>query len=369
MAGHPRKTELALLLILVLTVAPLGAEEKWQTLGLLRVRDMTPFGINRLDFLPPHAVSSPPGTFAIELNYTHQNTWALSHNVREYLEERHRLRSEISPKDIQAIFELPGEAYLVDGEFDLLDLTLHYRFSPHFGAYLEIPYYSFDGGFLDAPIESFHDALSISDAGRPWVPRGQWLVLADLAGSQFLLTEPPASDFGDPVLGLRWSALERPERWNLVVEAAAKITWLDRERLISTGSNDYGVQVSWQRFFRRNALYLTGALVFFGTPERGLSDDHWLPTAIVGWERRLTRAVNFVAQLNASRSTIQKTELDELSANKYQGTLGLQWLYRDRVLRFGITENIANFDNTPDIGVTFSLAHIFRGGRRPAASP
>ncbi len=146
-------------------------EEEWRTIGLMRVRDMTPFGLNRLDMLPAHAAVLPTGSFAFELNLTYQNTWALSRNVDRYLEERGTKREEIGPAEVAAILALPGEAYLVDGEYGLADLTFHYRFSEHLGAYATIPWYDFENGFLDAAIEGFHTGIGISNAGRDYVPR------------------------------------------------------------------------------------------------------------------------------------------------------------------------------------------------------
>jgi uncharacterized protein DUF3187 len=66
-------------------------------------------------------------------------------------------------------------------------------------------------------------------------------------------------------------------------------------------------------------------------------------------------------QFYGSRSTVQETNLSELSANKYQVTAGLQWNYHGSVLRFGLTENIGSLNNTPDVGLTLSFGRIFAG--------
>jgi hypothetical protein len=340
----------------------------WRALGLLRVRDMTPFGINRLDMLPAHAVASTPGVFAFELNTTYQNTWALSGNVEEYLASRGPGRRPLTTEDVAAILALPGDAYLVDGEFGLVDLTLHYRVNRHLGLYATVPYYFFDGGFLDSTIESFHENFGFSTAARDLAERNQWQVVAKLDQRVILVAgEAPANDLGDPVVGLRWAFLEAPDRYNVVLETAAKIAWADEERLVSTGEHEWGTQLSLQRFFRRNALYLSLAAVYYRSPDPRLAADQWLPTVVAGWETRLTRHTNFILQFYASRSTVQNTPLEELSADKLQATVGIQWLYRGNVLRFGITENLANFHNTPDVGVTFSVARIF--GRTLAVGP
>src|SRR4029453_4909004 len=67
---------------------PPPPEDHWFHLGALRIRDLTPFGILRLDFLPAHAVTAKPGTWAFEVNLSYQNTYVLSQNVQDYLEAK-----------------------------------------------------------------------------------------------------------------------------------------------------------------------------------------------------------------------------------------------------------------------------------------
>ena len=355
-----------LIAICVLAPAVAAAEEDgWQTLGLMRVRDMTPFGLARLDMLPAHAVAATPGTFAFEINVSYQNTWALSDNVKDYLESRGVERGEITADDVAAIVALPGDAYLLDGELGLVDLTLHYRVSRHIGVYATIPYFIAGGGFLDSTIESFHDAVGFSSAGRELAPRNRFVAVAGLERTTVVLDEAPGSELGDPVFGLRYSLTPTPDRYNVVLEAAAKLALVDSSsRLVSTGLDDFGLQLSLQRFFTRNALHLSLAGVYFQSPDPGLSKDAWIPTVVVGWETRISKNVNFILQGYVSKSVVQETRLDELSAEKIQVTLGIQRLYRGHVLRFGITENLANFNNTPDVGVNLSVARIVFGSPR-----
>src|SRR5262245_36633555 len=177
-----------LVALCVFIPAAAGAEEGgWQRLGLMRVRDMSPFGIARLDMLPAHAVAATPGTFAFEVNVSYQNTWALSDNVKDYLPKRGVERGEITADDVAAILALPGDAYLLDGELGLVDLTLHYRITRHVGIYATIPYFFAGGGFLDSTIESFHDAVGFGSAGREFAPRNRWIAVASLEGAAIVI--------------------------------------------------------------------------------------------------------------------------------------------------------------------------------------
>jgi hypothetical protein len=78
--------------LLLVTCAAAQGEADWQRLGLFRVRDLTPFGLTPLAFLPAHSVTEAPHTFAVEFGVSYPNTWARSENVTEYLQARANFR-------------------------------------------------------------------------------------------------------------------------------------------------------------------------------------------------------------------------------------------------------------------------------------
>src|SRR5690606_5502493 len=105
-----------LLGLLALLVMPQGqAANEGAFFGLLRARDLTPFGYLRLDMRPAYSGTPAPGTWAIEAELAYQNTWALSEEVERYLTELPG-RRELGPAEYQAILDLPGENYLLDQE-------------------------------------------------------------------------------------------------------------------------------------------------------------------------------------------------------------------------------------------------------------
>lgn len=341
-----------------------STQENWRPVGLMRIRDMTPFGIVRLDLLPAHAVPANPGTFAFEMNVTYQNTYVLSENVSEYLEDRDKTRASLTAEDVESILSLEDDAYLLDGELGLVDLTLHYRVSQHLGVYGTLPYYFFDGGFLDSTIEGFHDSFGFSAANRDFVDRNRFFILAKIGDTRLLvLDEPRENDFGDPVFGVRYSLFAEPKTWNLLVEGAAKLALSGEERMISSGEHDFGAQATLQRFFKRQALYASLAAVYFQNPDNFFETTEIIPTLLLGYEIRLTRNTNGILQFYVSPSVFEDSTVPELTDKKYQVTLGFQSRRGNTVYRFGITENVSNFNNTPDIGVTLSLAQILPGRR------
>src|SRR6185503_3650043 len=111
-------------LLAALLASPAKAET--DLLGPLRIRDMTPFNLLRLDMLPAHAVAAGRGSWAIEANLSFSNTFVMSGNVRDFLQARGG-HGALTAADAEAILGLGEDAYYVDGEFGLLETTFHYR--------------------------------------------------------------------------------------------------------------------------------------------------------------------------------------------------------------------------------------------------
>ena len=224
--------------------------------GMLRSRDLTPFGFLRLDMRPAHAVTIEPRTFAFETELGYQNTWALSRNVETYLKtlEASGQRRSVDPALVQELHDLPGEGYLLDLESATIDFAVHYKFSGQWSAYAIATAVSYHGGFLDSAIEKFHDLAGFTTFGRHAIERNGTHLVYDLKSTQVTMLDPPqAQGFLDPTLGIRYSGIKLPRGWDMSMELAAKFA-IDGERtLLSTGREDYGFQASLRRIGRRNA--------------------------------------------------------------------------------------------------------------------
>ncbi|MFC4314158.1 DUF3187 family protein [Steroidobacter flavus] len=347
----------------VLGCSPAMGAEAGEFYELLRARDQTPFGFLRLDMRPAYAGSLEKGETAFEVEVGYQNTWASSPNVEKYLTSlESQGRRALGAAELQAIRDLPGENYLVDLESATLDIIVHYKFAEHWTGYLIASGVSYQGGFLDSTIESFHDAFGFSSFGRPAVRKNQINYIYDLKGAQLASLDAP-SDGGvlDPTLGVRYAGWGLPDRWALSLEAAVKVPVDGTRQMLSTGHYDYGLQASLQRHGDRHAVYVDVAAVYYGgTDFPARQDAQVIPTLIVGYEYRLTPTTNINLQAYASTSADSKrlTDLDELTGNKYQYSLGIRHRRGRALLTFGVTENVQNLNNTPDIGFQLGIAYL-----------
>ncbi len=345
------------------------ADDGGQFYGLLRSRDLSPFGFLRLDMRPAHAVSIEPGTWAVETEIGYQNTWALSPEVERYLQSLEPSgRRRIGPEEVQAIQELPGENYLLDIETALVDVTVHHKLSPDWTAYAIVSAITYQGGFLDSTIEQFHETFGFSSFGRPAVARNDAILIYDLKGAHVVLLEKP-TDGGltDPTVGVRYTGFQPLRDWRLSLEAAAKIPLAGRRLLLSTGRADYGVQMSLQYPGSRHAIYMDAAAVYYaGASQPAPQDSQIVPTLVVGYEYQLTAHTNVNLQGYVSKSVYShdQTDLDELTGTKYQYSIGLRHRWDNLIFTFGITENVQNVNNTPDVGVQLGVAFVRKANDR-----
>jgi hypothetical protein len=338
-------------------------EDNGQFYGLLRQRDLSPFGFLRLDMRPAHAVSIQPGSWAIETEIGYQNTWALSPEVEDYLVSLEPTgRRHIGPAEVQAIEDLPGENYMLDIETALFDVTFHYKLSRDWTAYAIASAITYQGGFLDSTIEQFHDTFGFSSFGRPAVARDQATLVYDLKGAHVVFLEKPTDGgFLDPTFGIRYTGWQPLQNWQLSLEAASKVAVSGKRLLLSTGRTDYGVQASLQHPGNRHAFYVDLAAVYYsGATQPAPQDSQIIPTLVLGYEYRLSARTNLNLQAYVSTSVYsdEQTDLDELTGMKYQYTLGVRHRFESMVFTFGFTENVQNVNNTPDVGLQLGFAYV-----------
>ena len=330
-----------------------SASPEYPKFGLLRERDLSPFGFLRLDMRPAHAVWAPPGTWGIEVLVGYQNTWMLSPNVEQYFESLPG-RRPLTTADVDAIRALPGEAYLVDLELGLVDMALHRQITKHWSVNATISGVSYRGGFLDSTIEGVHKAFGIGLFGRPAVARNSLNVILDLkrVNSPLLLNAPSDGGLLDPTFGVRYSFAEAPSSWNLVLEGAVKVPIDGQREFLSSGSTDVGLQATLQRFAGRHAGYVSAAAVRAKVGSLTSNDrSQIVPTYIFGYEYSVSQKTGVVAQLYASRSVFKRedSDLEDLLATKYQVSLGVRHRIDASVFSFAITENIKS-NSVPDVG-------------------
>lgn len=349
---------LTILLLASLYASPAVAAET-DMLGPLRLRDLTPFALQRLDFLPAGAAASYPRGWALEANLSYTNTFIMSENVADYLQDRAE-RAPLRAADFDQLAAAEGDAFYFDGSISVLNLAMHYGISEQLALYAIVPVHRYHGGSLDATIESFHRKAGFDDFGRDLVARDQFQGFFKIGNHVTeLRAAPRGTGFADPVVGVRRRGLALGE-WDVVLEAAIKLPWGANDPLFSSGRADAGVQASVQRQWEENALYFSLSHVYFGGSDNfGTSLHRQIPALSGAWETRIGRTTSVILQFSAARSIFSGDTDPELAANQYQLSAGVRHASGNMHYTFALTENIVNFNNTPDIGFHFGIGMAY----------
>lgn len=343
--------------IALLSALNLAAADDPPFIGPVRVRDLSPISMLRLDFIPAHACSDDPSLTVLRINHSDANVFMVSGTAETYLESRRRNQG-LTASDVKALLQGPSDFFIFDAELAITDIEFIRALSERTQMRIEWPLLSRGGGFLDHTIEQFHSSTGLPAADRDLIDRNDVNIAARINGKTFALTgRDTHTTSGDPTISIQHS-FPIGSHADVIVETAAKVALGGERGYFSSGASDLGVQLSAERRFRRNALYGGVSFVRVGNGHVfrvfQLSNS---PSVIAAWEHRFGSRTWFIAQTTWSRETLKPATNSPLDDDRIQMTAGIRHRIGPRMIAtVALTENLIHFKNTPDIGVHASLA-------------
>lgn len=336
-----------------------GLDSDWIPVPF-RVRNQTFPTLLVMGFSPRPAYAIPHGAWAVELNVSRSNNFQQSLNVEQYLRGRDIGREPLQGEDFDAILAMEGDRFYVDGEITVVDLGFHHGLTDRLGLAIRVPWYGYGGGFMDSMIYGFHDAFGLGQAGRDFVAEDQFQVLVGFGDEVYLVDGAPTSGgFGDPVATLHYTFPNRPAGWTLGLEGGFKAPIADSGDNLSSGSWDVGLQFNAQRQWTRHAVVLNLAWVLPGEFQPEGFEPADLPSVNAAWLVRMGRRTTGVVQALFSENIFREATDSQLAELEFQVTLGAKFDFDFGTLGVGVTENVFNFDNTPDLALHLSYSGIF----------
>lgn len=333
-------------------------EEAWVPVPF-RVRNLTFPTMLTMGFMPRPTNAVGAGNWGFELNASVSNNFQMSAGIEEFLADRGGERRALSHSDIDTILtEVDEPQFLIDGELNVIDLGIHYGLSLRWTLSLRMGYLGYSGGFMDSGIQSFHDFVGIGQAGREFIDMDGFQVLFMNEGESHILYDRPSSGgFTDPMLSLTYSFPNTWKGWSFSLEGAVKAPIADVDDWLSTGSWDFGLQGTAEKTWHRNALIFNLALVVPGDIEiERTFDPPGLPSANVAYLHRFGRRTTGIIQALYSENIFRDEVDSDLSAYEFQVTAGVKIEALGGAIGIAFTENLFNFDNTPDFGLHLSYA-------------
>ena len=331
--------------------------------GPLRIRDQFLLGMGFLGFDPVSADVLSPGEWQVDLIETATNTFAHSEAVEDALEARTE-RAPVTLAQLQAITsDNPGGGvFLVDGELYRTAIAVRRGVGKGVQLELVVPLHNFQGGMVDSVVEDFHKAFGFDQVGRKGLTKDSFHVYVRSQEGEFFVDDDPDFGLEDIVLGAKFRLLGLTDsrRFLLALETLVKIPTGGDEPLGTSDNLDLGAQLLTTRYFSKACLHASIGVLRLGELEPlGLSSQV-VTSGMVAYERSLGAKTSGLVQLTLSESPFRDLDLDELARASSQVTFGFKRVvWKTRVLFVGLTENVASFNSTADIGIHLGLTQIF----------
>jgi hypothetical protein len=246
-----------------------------------------------------------------------------------------------------------AEAVLLDGETDLLTLAFRRGIGAGLETTIEVPVLYQGGGFMDGPVEDWHQAFGLPNGGRENAPRDRYLYQYQRNGERLLDEHRSGADLGDIRFGLGWQALDA-----LALRSEVKLETGSESHL--AGGNG-GVAV-WGDL----ALPFPAASVFSGWLSGGTSwngetdvladqQNRWIPFAGAGIALRALDHLSVLAQGYYHGALYDGSALDPFR-EALQLTLGLRYHVGNEVdVDFGFQEDLIT-SSSPDFSLHLGVS-------------
>jgi hypothetical protein len=343
-----------IVVLLLIMPGSVMSAKKWPLLGPLQTRNLSPFSLLRMDFMPPPNAAGQQRGWGVDARLTHANTFVKSGNVEAYLNAR-QTRGALAEEDVRALFAREGDVLYFDGTITSLDLTASYVHEKHWMGYVNLPLLYYSGGILDGAIEGFHKTFGYDAAERDLVARDRYQTIIRHSGDRLVLLDAPSGvQVGDPVVGVRFSN-EFANQAFAMIEGAVKVPVGDVDNYVSSGALDYGIQLTLQKQLGRHGFYLSLSNQWLGDAERFPSAVRGeVPEATVAYEFGFTRHTMAVLQTSWSKTAF-KSGTNPLSTDEFLASVGLRHWRGTIAYDFSLTENYSNYDNTLDVAATLGV--------------
>ncbi len=331
--------------------------------GPLRIRDQFGLGLGFLAFDPVSADNLPPGRWQVDVIGTVANDFVHSNVVETALEER-TTRAPLTLDQLRGI-QAEGDnsgIYILDAEHYRTGIAIRRGLTPRVQVEAVVSIISIQGGILDGLIEGFHDTFSFGQAGRTGVPRDAFLTYVRTPDREIFVNQDPGVELSDTVLGVKVNLLKPNEgrQFHLAIEGLVKVPTGSEDALLSSGSVDVGAQLLATRYFQKACLHASLGVLNLGSFDVLGLDQQIVLSGMIAYERAMGGKMSGLAQLTVSQSPFDDLRLEELAETSIQITLGIKRvIFDDQVLFLGLTENVANFNNSADIGFHVGLTRTF----------
>ncbi len=259
----------------------------------------------------------------------------------------------------------PPDEYrlFVDTETLRVSVDLDWRIASRLQIGATMPFLKHGGGFLDGVVEGFHRMFKLSNGGREWTPRNDYGVFV-VRNRRFWIRSMESTDFrpGDLVVRMKTPLNRDGREFILALAGAVKLPTGSLETLTGSGGTDVQAALfaTWRpRLPKRDLVFhanlahsrLGRATRGEGFPLRSIS------TLLLAFEYRTPGRLAALVQTQVNIGPFPGSRLGPLNRTAIEATAGVRYALSESLsLDIGITENLSQYQNTPDVGLHARIA-------------
>lgn len=328
------------------------------------LRDQLPFNLLFLDPAPRSARVLGRGATRVGVNVAYESTFLATDDLIGLFrgDDLGQYRGRVTLPILQAIAAgTSGQiAFVMDGEVMRGVIDLGVGLGRRFEIDLEIPFMLQTSGFLDGPIDSYHDRFGFPDGGRGAFARDRF-ILGYVGDGEQVFVDHPAGGIrpGDAVLTGRMALVHDQRRApDVAAGLALKLPTGNASLLEGSGRADYALTLQVGRRIGRSALHGGYALTRVGdwsvAPRVPLTNARSL---FGTYAFRISTGTALLVQYLRLSSPFHDRGGSDLGRVAQEVAIGFRTrLSRGLTLEAAFLENLDPRQNTPDVGGYFGLS-------------
>jgi len=251
---------------------------------------------------------------------------------------------------------------LMDMEMTVVDFLFIYGITDRVNISLALPWISQNGGFLDSPLETYHDFFGFPNYGRENGPVNEFGYHISVDDEDWFNDRSGGLHLGESVLSVkvRMSNTGNHEGLTSSIFYALKIPTGDADHGFGSGRFDQGLVFLNQYRVSPFILYLNPGVVLLSDPKtQGADIDiNNIMTLLAGIEYNVNDTWSLMGQLNFVTSPFRNTGIEQMDQDSLELTLGFAVLIsHDKTFEFAFSEDLTR--TAPDFTVHGALRYEF----------
>jgi hypothetical protein len=321
--------------------------------GLFYIRNQFPVNLQFLSFYAQEAPTQEKGSLSIALQYTHSNTFAMF--------EGSLLQIPEGTDRAQYINELYAAAnnYYFDTASGTLNLNSNYGISDKISVGVNIPLISYQSGFMDMPIETFHNTFGIANVNRARTLKNQSEIF--IKSGEEVYSSGNGIGMGDIVFDIKTNLFGTySDNFSITLLSALKLPTGDYKKLNGSGSIDYGFNLLITNIWKRHTITNNISAVFPGTWKLFNMNPRNIYGWVIGYEYYFNQNWSFIFQNRILSSPLHKDDFPSAAKTAFEWTSGVKIdVLHNLRLSLAITQNYINHENVPDFGFHVGIRTFF----------